>query len=492
MSGILKFVSLKTKLITSLTAVLFFAFLLTNIINYTVSRDVIRNTIIQNTLPATGSNIYSEIQKDLMRPIFISSLMANDTFLKDWVLQGEKDVEALTRYLEEIRSRYGFFTSFFVSEKTSIYYSYKGIHKMISLSDEHDIWYYRFRSSGADYELDVDTDEVSANTLTIFINQRLKDYDGKFLGATGVGLNMDHVGQLLVSYKKQFNRNIYLIDPDGTMQVHPEIGLVENLSIRNQEGISGIADRILSEKAEPAVFEYYRNGTHIILESRYIPELDWFLLVEQDEDLLLVNIRRNLLRNLIFGFLVSCVVILINIYTVNHFQKRLEIMAITDGLTGIANRREFDRHIEQTISLASRQQVPLSVALFDIDSFKKVNDERGHLQGDGVIKGVAAAAKKCLRKSDLLVRWGGDEFSIICYSRIDDARVLLERIRKSVSDEHFFPGGTEGENPTVTISCGVGEYRSGDTAVSLIARVDKALYTAKARGKNRVETADTV
>jgi diguanylate cyclase (GGDEF)-like protein len=488
MLRIYRFLSLKTKLITILTAVLFFAFLLTNLINYSVSRNVVRRTIIQNTLPATGSNIYSEIQKDLMRPIFISSLMANDTLLKDWVLTGEKDVEALTRYLEEIRSRYGFFTSFFVSEKTGIYYSYKGIHKTISETDDHDVWYYRFRESGAEHKLDVDNDEVSFNTLTIFINQRLNGYDGNFLGVTGVGLNMDHVGEILVSYKKQFNRNIYLVDPNGTMQVHPEIGLVENLSIRNQEGISEIADGILAERSEPAVFEFYRNGNHIILESRYIPELEWFLLVEQDEDLLLVDIRRNLFRNLIFGFLVSCLVILINIYTINHFQKRLEIMAVTDDLTGAGNRREFDRHIEHAISLASRQKIPLSVALFDIDSFKKVNDERGHLQGDDVIKGVAAEAKKCLRKSDLLVRWGGDEFSVICYSRIEDARVLLERIRKSVADQNFFTHGPAGRR--VTISCGVGDYRPNDTAETLIARVDRALYTAKSAGKNRVETAE--
>ncbi len=481
--------SLKTKLVTAVTALLFFSFLLTNLLNYTVSRDTIRRTIIQNTLPATGSNIYSEIQKDLMRPIFMASLMANDTFLKDWVLAGETDVAALTRYLQEIRSRYGFFTTFFVSEKTGLYYSYSGIHKKISPQDDHDVWYYRFRSSGKEYDLDVDTDEVSDYTMAIFINQRVSDYQDGFLGVTGVGLNMDHVGQLLVSYKRQFDRTIYLVDRQGTIQVHPDPQSLADRNIRNLAGISTVADRLLTEKAEPITVQFLRDGQHILLESRFIPELEWFLFVEQHEEVLLAGIRFNLFRNLVIGFIFSCLVILINIVTITHFQKRLEIMARTDDLSGAANRREFDWRMDQALSLASRQHTPLSVALFDIDGFKGVNDRYGHLQGDRVIRKIAAIAQSCLRKSDLLVRWGGDEFSIITHSKLDEAGKIMERIRAGVAEGDFFVGDAERSTPPVTISCGLGAYCSGDTAETLVARVDQALYTAKAKGKNRVESA---
>jgi len=487
--GMLPNWSLKVKLITSLTVLLFFSFLLTNILNYTVSRDTIRRTIIQNTLPATGSNIYSEIQKDLMRPLFIASLMANDTFLKDWVLSGESDADAVVRYLEEIRSRYGFFTTFFVSEKTGQYYTYKGIHKRISPQDAHDVWYYQFRQSGAEYDLDVDTDEVTANTLTIFINQRLNDYQRGFLGVTGVGLNMDHVGTLLVAYKRQFDRNIYLVDPEGTIQVHPDLEWVESGNIRQLQGIAAVAEQILAERDQPQTVRFIRDGEHVLLESRYIPELEWFLLVEQSEDVLMTGIRYNLFRNLLFGFLISCLVILINYFTVSHFQKKLEVLALTDGLSGAANRREFDRRIEQALSLAARQQVPLSVALFDIDGFKEVNDRYGHLQGDAVIRRVADIAQSCLRKSDLLVRWGGDEFSILTHSNVDEARMVLERIRDRVAGGAGVPGAAGLTQTPVTISCGLDGYRSGDTAQTLVARVDQALYAAKAQGKNRVVVA---
>ncbi len=481
--------SLKVKLIVSLTIVLFFSFLLTNILNYTVSRDTIRRTIIQNTLPATGNNIYSEIQKDLMRPIFIASLMANDTFLKDWVISGEADVDALTRYLEEIRSRYGFFTTFFVSEKTGFYYAYKGIHKRISPQDEHDVWYYQFRSSGVEYDLDVDTDEVSANTLTVFINHRLNDYRNGLLGVTGVGLNMDHLGSLLVSYKRQFERNIYLVDPEGTIQVYPDPEWVEDRNIRRLSGIAGVADQILAEREEPQTVRFIRDGEHVLLESRYIPELEWFLLVEQSEDVLMAGIRYNLFRNLLFGFFISCLVILINYFTVNHFQKKLEALALTDGLSGAANRREFDRRVEQALSLAARQQVPLSVALFDIDGFKEVNDRYGHLQGDAVIRRVADIAQSCLRKSDLLVRWGGDEFSILTHSSVDEAQMVMERIRDAVAGGAGVPDAAGQAQTPVTISCGLDGYRQGDTPETLVARVDRALYAAKAQGKNRVVVA---
>lgn len=113
-------ISDKRKLIFILSILLSTGFAATTLINYYVSKASIRESIVASELPLTSDNIYSEIQKDLVRPIIISSMMASDTFLRDWVLAGEQDVERMTRYLREVKQRYGAFTSF-SSPKTAAF-----------------------------------------------------------------------------------------------------------------------------------------------------------------------------------------------------------------------------------------------------------------------------------------------------------------------------------------------------------------------------------
>ena len=111
----------KTRLFLSLVALLVVGFLATSLTSYIVSRNSIRQKIVNEALPLTGDNIYSEIQKDLLQPVFISSLMAQDTFVRDWILAGEKDTDPIVRYLSEVKAKYGTITSFLVSERSGGY-----------------------------------------------------------------------------------------------------------------------------------------------------------------------------------------------------------------------------------------------------------------------------------------------------------------------------------------------------------------------------------
>jgi len=163
------------------------------------------------------------------------------------------------------------------------YYHFNGVFKRISRKDPHDKWYYAFVDSGQEHDLDVDTNEAAANALTIFINFRVQDFEGQLLGVTGVGMRMDQVARLLTQTQQKYNRLIYLVDPRGAVQAHSDKSLVGAGSITNMPGVSAIADRILAARGAPAIFEYDVNDTHALLTVRYIPELDWFLLVEQDE-----------------------------------------------------------------------------------------------------------------------------------------------------------------------------------------------------------------
>ena len=483
----MRYFSTRIKLILVLCFILISGFLLTNVISYRASKESVRSTIINASLPLARDNIYSEIQKDLTRPIFVSSLMAHDTFLKDWVLNGEKDPAEIQKYLGEIQKKYHFFSSFFVSDKTLNYYHFKGIIKQISPQDSHDVWYYGFKALDRQYALDVDTDQASHNNLTIFINHRLHGYDGEFLGVVGVGLNINKAARLLEFYKDKYQRSVFMTDDRGIIQVHTDQSKVETLSIQEIPGISNLTQEILAAQDEPAFFEYDANGRHILLTTRYIKELNWYLLVEQDQTLALKSIHDTFIQNFVIGLVITLITAIFAIMVINHYQGQLEKSATRDKLTNAFNRREFERRFHYHSVANRRRHRDMCILLFDIDHLKTINDTHGHLFGDHVIQATAQIAQTCIREHDLLVRWGGDEFVILLFSTADQAERIAQRMLTAVAQYDFAKGFRGITSPCpVTISCGQARLKPEESLDEVLVRADKALYEAKAFGRNKI------
>jgi hypothetical protein len=167
----MRLLSIKYRLLILLTLILGAGFMATSLASYLASRKAIEHGIADQTLPLTGDNIYSEIQKDMLRPVFISSLMAHDTFVRDWILAGESNPAQIVRYLAEVKKKYGAITSFLVSDKSGKYYYAEGTLKSVSPEATRDIWYYRVRAmENSDYETNVDVDMANRDSMTIFIN----------------------------------------------------------------------------------------------------------------------------------------------------------------------------------------------------------------------------------------------------------------------------------------------------------------------------------
>ena len=269
------------RLILILSVLLVAGFLFTSLASYFTSRSSLRSQIAQHELPLTSDNIYSEIQRDLLRPIFISSLMSHDTFLRDWVMSGEKDEERVIKYLKEIQQRYHTFTSFFVSDKTFLYYHADGILKKVSPLEPRDEWYFRVREMKGDYEVNVDLDMANQDAMTIFTNYRVFDYDGNYIGATGVGLTVDAVRKLIDKYQQKFGRTIYFVDNQGNVTLHGPNFPYEETNIYQREGIADIAAEIMN--AHDRSMEYSAGGRAVDLNIRFIDEFDWHLIVEQAE-----------------------------------------------------------------------------------------------------------------------------------------------------------------------------------------------------------------
>ncbi len=168
-------------------------------------------------------------------------------------------------------------------------------------------------------------------------------------------------------------------------------------------------------------------------------------------------------------------------------NEKLARISVTDRLTGLNNRLGLEEAFTREIARAERYGQPLAVILADIDMFKSVNDTWGHLVGDTALQEFAAILTREARSTDVIGRWGGEEFLILCpQTNLQEAYLLAERMRASVA-AHAFPvvGGK-------TSSFGVAAFYRGNSENDLVRRADEALYRAKANGRNRVELEDGV
>src|SRR5205085_5911562 len=168
-------------------------------------------------------------------------------------------------------------------------------------------------------------------------------------------------------------------------------------------------------------------------------------------------------------------------------NKRLELLSITDGLTKLYNHRYFQDELLRAYEESHRYQRPLSLAIIDLDYFKKVNDTYGHAVGDEVLKGVSKIFRDSVRSSDLVARYGGEEFAVMMpETLLDDAIAFSEKIRSLIEST---PMKTQAGELHVTVSIGLAAVPHSriHSSKELVVQADKALYRAKRNGRNQVE-----
>ena len=466
----------------ALTALLVLGFIATSVISYFVAHDSLSDRIAEETLPLTSDNIYSEIERDLLRSILISSLMAHDTFVRDWTVGGEPEPDRIIRYLDEIQRKYGTTTTFFVSEKSRRYYHPSGILETVEREDPTDAWYFRVRSMSEPYEVNVDADSADPERLTIFINYRVADAAGNYIGVTGVGLAVNAVAQLIESYQQRYGRSIYFTDRNGAITLHGT-GYTGAARIQDTPGMRGIAPRLLATSGTDARY-VAADGRTVYVNSRLIPEFGWYLIVEQSESAAETRILNTLLLNIAIALGVTALVCITGWFTIRGYQLRLEEMATTDPLTGGANRQVFELLFAQATKVSHRRGADASLITLDIDDFKAINDSHGHEAGDAVLRTVGTIVRDHIRESDTVCRWGGDEFVVLLTDCDEqEARRIADKIRCAVKERPIRYAGRELH---VTVSIGVAEHQYGEHLNAVLARADAALYEAKREGRDRV------
>lgn len=423
----------KNFLLLVTSAILIISFGFSSIVSLRSMEVLVRENNRDNSV--IYANEVSNAVIDVFSEAIAVSQSMNNTFIRDFLknerkLSMQEQSSLLRRYLSDIVYKFGYSTAFMADAKTMAYYSEHGYSKTIDVDNPDDDWYLAFKESGNAYELNVDNDQANYNRLTIYINMRILDNSGNFLGVCGVGVPMKQVMTLLQSLEAQSDISIKLVSPDGIVRVARSGQLVFQ---RTEEEL-----RAMLKKYDYNQMYYYEqkkeDGYTIV---KYIPECDWFAVIDYEGG------KTSVTSTMLFKNLMTCLIILLAVlvlvnFILSRFTKHTERFveeALEDSLTGLKNRRSYALEIEKLNKLQSLQNV--SVATMDINGLKLTNDSFGHTAGDDLLKGAANAMRAYFGKNGwMLFRTGGDEFIAITVNEVPDKDTIIADFKLQLKDFH--------------------------------------------------------
>ncbi len=464
----------------------FFLFVLTigsSISYYMVSMNSMERQLKTQSLPLSVDNIYTDIQKHIIEPYLVSSMMASDTFMKDWLINEEENTAKIKKYLDSIKNKYGMLVSFLVSEKSQNYYTQNGFIEKIDKQNSTNKWYFDFKKLEEKHEINLDLNDNISNSVIMFINFKIFDENANYLGATGVGIKISYINEMLQRFRTNYKLKVIFLDKNGNIILgeNHKYGTVEN--IIDNTVYKEFKESILANNSGQQI-EYTSKGSKYILNTKYIKELDIHLLVEAKLDDFTQDTKQNFYLNLSISLILTLIIAIIIINIIQEYNSKLEHLAKYDTLTNLPNRRHFTDTLHKYLALSKRTNEKLTLLFIDIDDFKNINDNFGHKIGDEVLKIVAQIIKENTRDSDISARWGGEEF-VLAFMNTDlkTATTIAEKIRaileQSTQIKVFVGCG-------LTISGGVTQYHPSEDLDSFISRADTAMYSAKESGKNKI------
>ena len=399
----------------------------------------------------------------------------NNTFIKSLLKNQEDMSEAqknkiIQNYLSDIVEKFGYSTAFLTDDSQMAYHAENGFVKTVDPSNPDDDWYVPFRDSGKLYELNIDNDQANDNRITVYINMRMEDSAGNFIGICGVGVPINQILSLLRSMEAQSGISIKLVNVNGDVQVAN--GAQLKLQRSQEEIKAALADYDYSK-----TYVYTPKGMDGFSIIKYISECQWFAVIEYQGG------KNSILSTMLFKNLMICLVILLVVlvifsFVLGNFTKRTEKVvedSLNDELTGLKNRRAYQAEIERLND--GGNMADISIATMDINGLKITNDNFGHTAGDELIQAAANIMKEVFCENGWNVyRTGGDEFVAIICSPVSDLEVLVQDFKEQ---EKLFIHDKITEL-SVSIGTVQGYNQRGIACVEdLIKIADKRMYSDK-------------
>lgn len=305
-------------------AIILIGFFITAVISYRSNIGFFEKDI-ENVSTLATEGIHSRIKSIFSRPVSVSLTMANDYLLKDFLTDESRYpdnpayVAKMQTYLDTYRKKYHYDSVFLVSSNSGHYYHFSGLNRTLDKNNPENDWYYQFIQTDEEYALNIDNDEATDNSITVFVNCKIRDANGFVLGIVGVGFKVDSLQKLLKTYDEQFNVEATLINEKGFIEVssvqngHQQINFFADNSTH-----ANMRSQMLEASEKSQAF-WYSSGDHDgYIVTQYIPELKWYLVVENDVSLINGKLRQQLAWN----FLIFLGVIALVLFTTTRLIRK--------------------------------------------------------------------------------------------------------------------------------------------------------------------------
>jgi len=336
------------------------------------------------------------------------------------------------------------------------------------------------------------------------------DESGEKIGVLGINIDVSNLSYYLSRNQLSANSSAFIANADYRIVAHTdidpimlgEIGSTSSFSLMRLDDLkSQLVTAALDELGtrggsfmEPGVhnvnFEFNGEAQHAAFHSYQKQGVDWTFVMTAPENDFIGEIRSAQYMKVMIALLLSLTITLLAYFFLARFLKpvsELQESVLRDPLTGLYNRRAFTSLGNEMVKSAHSKGQKVSVAMVDIDHFKKINDSFGHQIGDEVLVSVSQRMSRVLQKTDLLVRYGGEEFALLLFGAdLEMAMTACERLRRAVCNDDVL---TEKGPVAVSISAGVVEVSGDDDYIlQSLSLADQALYDAKDSGRNCVAT----
>jgi diguanylate cyclase (GGDEF)-like protein len=354
------------------------------------------------------------------------------------------------------------------------------------------------REGGSGLSVGFIFDAVTRTTF-YYTGRAVTDGDGRHVGAAALVVSIEGFSKDL----EGLNRPYYFVDPHGVVVMsnlpntsHRTLWPLDPTAQTALGGRFGTLDSrpIARREIKDAVWTEIGNGREYVLR-RFIAGTDWSLII--------LKPTREIFATRFVGIVITLLVTIVALMyllgkerwmhedaqrqaqsKLRDLARDLNIKATTDPLTGLYNRLRLNDILPHEMARADRTAGAMTVVMYDIDHFKAVNDRFGHVAGDKVLAALSRTVAGSLRATDHLVRWGGEEFLLVLPDTdADEAWRVAEKLREAISAQNIDDVGQ------VTSSFGIAQYAASEPMADLIARADRALYRAKANGRNQVAVA---
>jgi diguanylate cyclase (GGDEF)-like protein len=469
-----------------------------------------------------AANVYAEIRITLSEPLNQAINISNDYFVEEWIYETDNTItteqeDEIFKYLDIIKSTNDYNSVFIISGLSDTIYYVNSNDELISGNNFKSSIYTDFLESEEPYQITVDANDLSNNSLSLFACCRIEDESGNFLGIAGVGLEMDTIIDTLEIFETTQDVTALLFNPDGTITLNR--GALDSVSddgdtlepdeIENLEADDSTDDSetltdsnvsanddspenniftydILSENEEQILnntddyqsfyYEDSESNTTGYYVTKYIENLEWYLLIRTDTTEYTIYLNNFLTRNILLIIAIVVVVLLLVYFTNKQHQKALISMGEIDSLTGLQNRRGFETQMIPIMNNVT--DVPTFLFVVDIDNFKHVNDHYGHLIGDEVLVEISKIFNKQLSSQGIVSRWGGDEFVGVIKGDENTAKDIIKTVFNEIHENPLL------QKYNITISMGATKISANDDIDSAIYHADIGLYKVKDSGKN--------